>query len=140
MRLRQESESIRRQQREEKETEARAFRLASRGRVSEEIFDHELRLIRARQNWLAEQQDLLEGQLADILRYWFDPAGVEELRKRLEARLATATDEDRRYVLQAVGATVIAHADGTWEPELQIPREADELLQTANTGPRSNSL
>jgi len=114
--------------------------LASRGRVSEETFDHELRLIRVRQNWLAEQKDLLEGQLADNLRYWFDPAGVEELRKRLEARLATATAEDRRYVLEAVGATVIAHADGTWELELQIPREADELLQTENTGPGSNSL
>ena len=84
-----ESESLEGQHREELDAEARAFRLASRGTVSEEVFNQEIGLIRTRQRWLTEQRERLEQQLADLRRYRFDPENVEMLRQRLEARLAT---------------------------------------------------
>ena len=134
--------SLERQQREEQDAEARAFRLASREKVSEEVFTQEIGLIRTRQRWIAEQRERLEHQLADIRLYSFDPDNVERLGQRLEARLAAATPDDRRFILEAVGAKVIVQADGTWELELQIPREVPPLpapaLQVVNSRPGSN--
>ncbi len=133
-----ELESLNRQAREEQEAEARAFRLASRGTVSEEVFNQEIGLIRTKQRWIAEQQERVEHQLEDIQRYSFDPQSIETLRQRLEARLAAATPEDRRFVLEAVGANIIVQADGAWELELQVPREVptpESDLQIVNSRP-----
>ncbi len=135
-----ELESLDRQQQEEGNVEARAFRLASRGQVSEEVFSQEIGLIRTRQRWLAEQRERLEQQLGDIRRYSFNPQSVKMLRQRLEARLATATPEDRRFILEALSVKVMAQADGTWELELQVPREAPapaDDLQIVSSRPES---
>ena len=48
------------------------------------------------------------------------------LRQRLQDRLETATPEDRRYILNALGVKVLVRPDKTWELELQIPREAPQ--------------
>ena len=131
---------LERQQKEEQEAEARAFRLASRGQVSEEVFSQEVGLIRTRQRWLAEQREGLEQQLEDIRRYSFDPENVARLRHRLAARLASATPEDRQFILKSLSARVLAQTDGTWELELQVPREAPAPageLQIVNSRPGS---
>ncbi len=137
-----ELETLEAKQREEQEAEARAFRLATRGNVSEEVFNQEIGLIRTRQRWIAEQRDRLEQQLADIQRYSFDPQSIEMLRQRLETRLATETPDDRRFILEALGTKVMVQADGTWELELQVPREVPALeggLQIVNDRPGSIS-
>jgi hypothetical protein len=137
-----ELESLEGKQREEQDAEARAFRLATRGNVSEEVFNQEIGLIRTRQRWIVEQRERLEQQLADIQRYSFDPQSIEMLRQRLEARLATETPDDRRFILEALGTKVMVQADGTWELELQVPREVPALeggLQIVNARPESNS-
>ncbi len=136
-----ELESLEGKLREEQEAEARAFRLASRGDVSEEVFNQEIGLIRTRQRWIAEQRERLEQQLADIQRYSFDPQSIEMLRQRLEARLATETPDDRRFILEALGTKVMVQADGTWELELQVPREVPALeggLHIVNARPEWN--
>ena len=110
--------------------------------MSEAVFNQELGLIRTRQRWLGEQRERLEQQLADIQQYNFDPRSIETLRWRLESRLEAATAEDRRFILEAVGAKVLVQADGSWELELQVPREvpeSQEVLQIVNTRPESNS-
>ena len=64
------------------------------------------------------------------------------LRQRLEARLATETPDDRRFILEAVGTRVMVQADGTWELELQVPREVpppEGGLQIVNARPECNS-
>ncbi len=131
--LDRELESLGRQQREEQEAESRAFRPAARGNVSEEVFNQEIGLIHTRQRWLAEQEERLEQQLADIQRCSFDPQSIKTLRQWLEEKLATATPEDRRFILEAVGAKVLVQADGTWELELQIPREIPSLQKGLQT-------
>ena len=97
-------------------------------------------------DWIAEQKERVEQQLGDIQRYSFDPQSVEILRQRLEAKLETASTEDRRFILDAVGAKVLVQGDGAWDLELQVPRgvpaaEApfqEGVLQTVSDGPESN--
>ena len=86
-------EYLERQHRDEQDAEAWAFRLASRGTVSEGVFNQEIGLIRTRQRWIAEERQRLERQLSDVQRYSFDPQSVETLRQPLENRLETATPE-----------------------------------------------
>jgi site-specific DNA recombinase len=140
--LRRELESLERQQKEERDAEARAFRLASRAHVSEDVFNQELGLIRTRQHWIGEQTERVQAQLSDLERYTVSPEVVSILRQRLEARLARSTPDDKRYILLAVGAKVIAQADRSWELELQVPREVPEpedALQIVNSQPGLNS-
>lgn len=80
------------------------------------MFRQEIGLIRTRQRWLAEQ------------------------RERLDAKLATATPEDRRFILGALSVKVMAQLDGTWELDLQVPREAPAPaanLQIVSSRPES---
>ena len=106
------------------------------------MFDQEIGLIRTKQRWIDEQQERLEQQLADIQRFNIDPQAVELLRERLASRLAAAKPDDRRFVLEAIGAKVIVQPDGTWELEFQVPRE-DPVppagLQVVNSRPELNS-
>ena len=131
--LRQELESLQRHHGEEKEAEARAFRLAARSDVSAEVFDQEVGLIRTKQRWLGEQLQRVQTQLSDVERYTFSEESVELLRQRLDFRLSGSVDEDKRFVLEAVGAKVIAQANRSWDLELQVPllqAEPEEVLQT----------
>ena len=139
--LRRELESLQRQMQAEQDAEARAFRLAARVDVDEEVFSQEVGLIRTKQRWLEEQHQRVQGQLSDLERHRFDPKSVEHLRQRLNERLAGATPEDRRFVLEAVGARVVIQSDGSWELELQVPRvesEPVDPLQVVNSRPGSN--
>jgi len=136
--LARELESIVKQQREEEDAEARAFRLAAHENITERVFSQEIGLIQTRRRWLAEQREHLEAQLADLRRNSFDPQDVEVLRERLETRLATASADDRRFVLEALSSKVIVQGDGNWELELQVPRsvpESDGALQVKNNRP-----
>ena len=92
--------------------ESQAFRLASHGRVSDEVFEQEGGLIRIRRRCIAEQRRRLEAQLADLERYSLSPETISSLRQRLEGHLAGATLLHRRFVLEAVGAKVVAQ--GNW--------------------------
>ena len=95
--------------------------MAAKGQVAEEVFNQEVGLIRTRRRWIAEQQERLQAQLADLERYQVDPTMIEVLRKRLESRLAAATPEDRRFILDALETRVITQPNGSWEIELQVP-------------------
>ncbi|MFC2039482.1 hypothetical protein ACFLST_01685, partial [Chloroflexota bacterium] len=103
------------------------------------LFQQEVGLIRVRRRWLEEEQHRLEQQVADIERLTFSPDAVESLRRHLEERLARATPEDRRFVLESLGAKVIAHLDGTWDMEIELPRQIQSDLQIAHSRPGLNS-
>jgi hypothetical protein len=96
--LRRELDSLERQERTERDAVPRAFRLAARGTVSDEVYQQQVGLIRTRQRWIAEQKERLGRQLADLERYRFNPQSVELLRQRLDSRLVGATAEDKRFV------------------------------------------
>ena len=119
----------------EAEAESQAFRLATHAQVSEQVFQQEVGLIRARRRWLEEERHRLEQQLADIERLTFSPDAVESLRHRLEDRLTRATPEDRRFVLESLGSKVIAHPDGTWDMEIELPQQVQSDVQIAHSVP-----
>ena len=124
----------------EEEAESRAFRLAAHAQVSEQVFQQEVGLIRTRRRWLQEERHRLEQQLADVERLTFSPDAVESLRRRLDERLTRATPEDRRFVLESLGAKVIAYPDATWDMEIELPRQVQSDLQIAHSRPESISL
>ncbi len=139
--LRRELESLQRRQEEERDAEARAFRLAARVDLNEDVFGQEIGLIRTKQRWIEEQSKRLQDQLDDVERYTFTPEAIALLRRRLDTRLAAATPEDRRFVLEAVGTKGFVQIDGSWDLELQIPRhtqESEDALQIVNSRPEWN--
>lgn len=128
-----------RQGRERREPEAQAIRLASRFEVSEDAFQQEVGLIRARRRLIGEGMDRVQVQLDDLGDGPPDPAVVAMLGDQLRERMAGATPEDRRFVLDAVGATIIAQGDGVWELESEIPQDlppSEPKMQLVNGGPR----
>ncbi|MDP2954657.1 MAG: recombinase zinc beta ribbon domain-containing protein, partial [Chloroflexota bacterium] len=133
--LRRELEDVAREQKEEQATEARAFRLASMGKVSEDVFQQEAERIRLRRRWLQERREKLEADLghAEGLERALD--SVDGLRQRLERYLEGGTPEDRRFVLEALGANVIARPDATWDLELRVPPPSEPDGQSVITGP-----
>ena len=137
--LRRQITNMKGEDKKEEEAESRAFRLAAHANVSEEVFRQEVGLIRARRRWLVEERNRVEQQLADIERLSFSPDAVESLRSRLEERLERATPEDRRFVLESLGTKVIAYPDGTWDMEIELPRQEQTDLQIAHSRPESNS-
>ena len=83
----------------------------------------------------------MESQLSDVRRSTFDPNAVAGLRRRLESRLAAVTEEDRRFILEAVGVNVIAHSDGSWELEIQVPIDVTEQqMRIVKSRPGSNPV
>ncbi len=137
--LKREIADLDRQDREVRETEARAFRLAALGKVSEEIYGQEIGLIQTRRRWIDEQRQRLEAQIADLECFTVTPESLAALRSRVEERLESASVEDRRFVLDTIGASVITQGDGTWELELKVPREIPTEVQIANTLPWNTS-
>lgn len=137
--LRKDLTDLDRQELGEREAEAQAIRLASRFEVSEDAFQQEVGLIRTRRRWIIEEKARLQAQLDDLGDGPPNPAAVAMLSDLLRARLVGAKPKDRRSVLDAVGATIVAQGDGTWELELEIPQEpspSEPKIQLVNGGPR----
>ncbi len=118
-----------------RDDEAMAFRQLSRGKLSQDVYDQEVGLLQARRRWIAGERERLRSQLADLERHHLRPEGVEALYRRLEARLATATVEDRRFVLETLDTHVTVQPDGAWHLAVQVPFEAEPQAQTENIRP-----
>ena len=138
--LRRELGELDRQERAEQEAEAQALRLAARFEVSEDTFQQEVGFIRARRRWIGEERERVQARLDDLGHGPPDPRTLRMLGRRLRDRLASATCENQRFILDALGTTIIAQGDGTWELELEIPQDSapdKPELQIVNERPRS---
>lgn len=65
----------------------------------------------------------------------FSPEAIEALRQRFEEHLTRATPEDRRFVLESLGAKVIAYPSGTWDIEIELPRPVPSNMQIERSVP-----
>ena len=137
--LEEELGALQLQEQQEQEAEVRAFRMYTRGRVSDVLYEREIDRIRSRLASLREQSCKLREQLADSGLRLTSPEGVAALREAVASRLAEASDSNKRFVLESTGAQVIAHGDGAWDLELRVPRSDPHDGQTATSGPESNS-
>jgi hypothetical protein len=130
---------LERQARQEREAEAQAFRLASRYHLSEDVFRQELDVIRSRSQGIEERRRRVLSQL-DILDQGFPTAeAMEALQQRLASVLPSEASRDRSLILDALGVSVLAHGDGSWDLELEAPREfapTAQDVQIVNAGLR----
>ena len=124
----------------ELEAESKAFRAYTRGKVSEDVYQQEIGLIRTRRKWLTEQRQRLESQLAQLNECNINDDDLKMLRTRVANRLDQAAPEDRRFVLEAVGTQVLVDEGGRWEVEIHVPRAESpaQELQIVTTRPGSN--
>jgi len=137
--LKEEMGQLERQARQEREAEAQAFRLASRYHLSEDVFRQELDVIRSRRQGIEERRRRVLSQL-EMLDQGFPTAeAMEALQQRLGSVLSSEASRDRSLILDALGVSVLAHGDGSWDLELEVPREVAPTVQDVqieNTGPR----
>lgn len=88
--------------------------------------------------WIQQRREQQSSQRNDLDLEAPNPQILTELRDRLTDRLEGATHADRRFILEALGITVIAQGNGSWELELATPK-ADQLgtpeLKIANGRP-----
>ena len=124
--------------REEQSAESQVLRLASRFRISEDVFLEEVGLIQTRQTWIENEKERLTGLLYGVQDVGPAPEALAILRDRLGENLSRCDFQDQKFVLDAVGAKVIASGDGSWELELELPQEPPSVLdeQIENAGPR----
>ena len=98
------------------EQERRALNL-----LSDEAFQQEQALIKAKRKWIEEEIQRLKEKLETTQRFAVDSETIEAMRNRLGRNLDGATDEDWRVILEALGTKVLAFGDGTWDIEINIP-------------------
>jgi hypothetical protein len=98
------------------EQERRALNL-----LSDEAFQQEQALIKAKRKWIEEEIQRLKEKLETTQRFAVDSETIEAMRNRLGRNLDRATDEDWRVILEALGTKVLAFGDGTWDIEINIP-------------------
>ena len=112
--------------------------MASRFRISEDVFLEEVGLIQTRQTWIENEKERLNGLLHGVQDVGPAPEALTILRDRLGENLSRCDFQDQKFVLDAVGAKVIASGDGSWELELELPQEPPSVLdeQIENAGPR----
>jgi hypothetical protein len=93
-------------------------------------------LIRTRRRWIEEERERLKAQMDDLQDLGSGLDGLRMLKDRLGDKLAQGSWEDQRFVLDAVGASVLAPGDGDWELELpQEPPAGPPKGQIGNAGP-----
>ena len=93
------------------------------------MLEQELNLTQVIQRWIAERWELLSRRITDLETRSVGPETMNILHQGLQDRLAGATGQDRRFVLEAVGATILAQGDSSWELELLVPRAASTVAQ-----------
>jgi len=104
------------------ETELVGLRI--RGKVSEEAYEKQLALLQAERRWIQEHRERLKAELAKLKSESASLIGLEQLRARLEERLASQEFADRRYVLEALSTRVVVTTEGQTEAEFAIPSES----------------
>ena len=137
--LKEELEQLEQQDRKEGEAEVQAFRLASRFNITEEVLARELDLIRGRRKWISKQRQRIASRLEALTRGFPTPEAMATLQQRLGAVLASEVCHDKSLILDALGVTIIAHGDGSWDLEMEVPREVSSAVQDGqieNTRPR----
>jgi len=90
-------------------------------KLTPEAFEQEQILLQARRNWLREENERLEVQLAALQQYDLKQEMVVKMREYLRENLDRATVNDWRFILESLDTKVVAHGDGTWDVEISVP-------------------
>ena len=122
-------EELRRLDREENlnrnaEAELIGLRARYKDRISDEAFERQLTQIETKQRWITQERERTLEQLSQLKAKSISLVGLEQLRGKVEQRLASREFADRRYILEALGTRIIVTTEGTSEVEFTIPAKA----------------
>ena len=90
-------------------------------KLTPEAFEQEQALLKARRAWLKGENERLQAKLSNLKRYSLKREKIEHMKECLQANLDRATNEDWRFILEALGAKILAFGDGSWDIEVNIP-------------------
>jgi len=113
--------NLERQYRQTIEDERKAFRL-----LTEEAFNQERSLLKARRSWLKDETEREKAKLATAQRLSLSEDRIKHTREQLERRLDGTGDEDWRFIMDALGVQILAFGDGTWDIEISVPATSTE--------------
>lgn len=100
-------------------------------RLTPEAFEQAQKLLIARRSYLREENQRLDVKLEELRQHSVSEEMIEQLKNNLTANLDRATDEDWRFILESLGAKILAFGDGSWDIEINVPvneRTAEELI------------
>lgn len=92
-------------------------------RLTPEAFEQAQKLLVARRTYLKQESDRLKLKLDGLRQQSISEDMIRHIRNNLLANLDGASAEDWRFILESLGAKVMAFGDGTWDIEINIPVE-----------------
>lgn len=98
--------------------------LRIRGKVSDEAYEKQLALVQVERRWIQEYHKRLKADLVKLQNQSVSLVGLEQLRARVEERLASEDFADRRFVLETLGTRVVVTTEEQIEVEFTIPTES----------------
>jgi len=97
-------------------------------RLTSEAFEQEQALLKAKRAWLKQENERLQAKLNNLKKYDLEKEKIKHMRECLQTNLDRATNEDWRFILEALGVKVLAFVDGCWDIEVNVPAtEASEM-------------
>lgn len=94
-------------------------------KLTPEAFEQAQRLLIARRTYLKEENASLKVKLDNLRQHSVNKEMVRHMRNNLMANLDRASTEDWRFILESLGAKIMAFGDGTWDIEINIPVEEE---------------
>jgi len=116
------------------DTETNLVLEKARGNVSQEAYERALARVKAERTWITEERERLQSQLQTLEQGQAALLGLAQMRERLAQKLASATVEDWRMILNALGAEVHVTDEGTLDVGLAIPLEVTSIVSHTSGG------
>jgi len=114
-----------------RQAEAKLVDLHSRGDVSQDVYPRVRAGYKAERSWCEEEMERLQKKLTLVREKFVTLEQVNALRGRLGEKLAKATPENRRFVLEALETQVTSQADGSLNVTFSIPETVPGVVLTA---------
>ena len=98
--------------------------------LSESTVRRQLALMKAERTWCTDEQDRIRQQIDQVRERFATVEQVKALCERIGHRLETATDEDRRFVLEALETKITVATDGTVRIAFAVPMPSERTVAT----------
>jgi hypothetical protein len=95
--------------------------------LSKEAFDEKKKLLVLRRQHSNDQKEQQVLKLANLEKVTVNRLTIETLNKRLQRNLDTASEDDWRFILDTLNATVLAFGDGSWDLAIDVPPMSENI-------------
>jgi site-specific DNA recombinase len=99
--------------------------LRLRGDFGDEIYQKQLSLLKAERTWCQDERERLQSQLAAMRKHFLTIEQVQAMCAKFSNKLASATEEDRRSILESLGTNLAVGTDGRIRLTFTLPDFSD---------------